>query len=847
MAEAPDDSSLVGRKLGRFRVVSKLGKGGIATVWKATDELLKRTVALKILDRSFQGSASVLRRFAHEPQSAARLQHPGIVTVFDADTCEGLNYIALTYVDGSTVSELASRRLMPIPEAVRIGIAAAEALEHAHARGVIHRDVTGRNIMVAIGGRVFVLDFSLAYAIGMTRITSSEATLGTVAYMAPEALVGKARELADLERCDIYGLGVVLFEALTGTLPFADERIEVMAAAKLNCDPLPPSRLRPDMPAELDRIVLRAIARDPERRYPAISEMLTDLRSVAAKSTDRASPINVIDHGREAAVAPTYDRLAGHESPVLPRVFLAVLPFEDTDLKEPDEKRSMFAQGLSDAIASALAGNEYLVVVSGEEPAIREGTHAEIARRLGANRLLVGSVRRSGSRLRVTFSVLDPLAGVRVAGGTTDGSSMDLFALEDQLIADVARALGIEDAAHKAPSRSARGDSVAHEQLLQARGYLLRYDNQGAVEGAIRLLENLIRQEGESAERLALLARALLTKYRITHEPSLESRAASACERALQLEPDSHQVLLTLGDLRLASGQFDAALEAFDRSHHTRPSAEAMVGRSRALEALGEPRAAEETLNDAIAMRPDAWASRNWLGLLLFHVARYRDAIAEWERALALTPDNVRLLANLAAAHVQLGEFDAAVGACERALEIQPTARALMTLGASCYYLGRFEDAARAYERAVALQPSDPMAWSGLGTVCRQIPDRSERVSEALRNAELLLRDRIARSGDPLDWARLAACQCNQDRLDEARVSIERAIVIRPDHVEVMISAVGVYQRTDPTRALDWLKRAKESGYGLAGVTRDPALVPLRSQSEFWSIVGITPPKEEGR
>ncbi len=205
---------MIGRRLGRFRVDAELGHGGMATVWRAHDELLNRPVALKILDPKLAGSSKIRRRFIHEARAVAHLNHPGIVAVFDAGEVEGVAYIALSLVDGDTVSDLAARRLLPVAEAIRIVGQAADALAHAHEREVVHRDVTGRNIMVGRDGRVFVLDFGLARAAWESRVTTSDTPMGTAAYLAPEIVRGAEADA----RSDLYGLGVVFYEALTGGL-----------------------------------------------------------------------------------------------------------------------------------------------------------------------------------------------------------------------------------------------------------------------------------------------------------------------------------------------------------------------------------------------------------------------------------------------------------------------------------------------------------------------------------------------------------------------------------------------------------------------------------------------------
>jgi len=218
---------MIGRTIGRYRIVARLGEGGMGSVWRADDALLSRPVALKFLPETLAASPEARQRFLREARAASQLDHPGIATVYDTGEADGRVYIALQLIEGETLAERLKRTgWLPIAEAVRIARAAAEALAHAHGKGVLHRDVTSGNLMVTAEGRVVVVDFGLALPEGATRLTQSQTVMGTVAYLAPEVAEGKPGD----RRSDLYGLGVVLYEMLTGRLPFAGERREAVLA-----------------------------------------------------------------------------------------------------------------------------------------------------------------------------------------------------------------------------------------------------------------------------------------------------------------------------------------------------------------------------------------------------------------------------------------------------------------------------------------------------------------------------------------------------------------------------------------------------------------------------------------
>jgi len=827
---------VIGRTLGRYRIAAKLGQGGLATVWKARDELLGRSVALKILNDSLASQESARRRFLHEARTGSMLDHPGIVAVFDAGEAEGLVYIALAFIDGCTVSELAARRLMPIPEAVRIASAAAEALGYAHSRGVVHRDVTARNVMVARDGRVYVLDFGLALGLGTSRLTTSGTTMGTVAYMAPEVARG---EEADA-RSDLYGLGVVLYEALTGAFPFAGERPEAMIWAALNEPPTPPRVRRPEIPVALERIVLRAIARDPARRYPTAGEMLSELRTLGAPPAEAGAPA-----ASETAAAVAGGE-AGATQPLVLRtrpdpLYLAVLPFECSS-SEPDSDGVVesLTSRLPATLGAALAGSGVRVIAAPRSPAERDTDPRTLARELGANAVLGGRVARAGSQIRVTWSVLEPASGEQIAGAVVDGSAFQTFELEDQVVTSLTRALDLAPAPTPAIPGSRPRDPAASERFAQARGYLKRYDNEASVDGAVALLEQLMASEGESAALQATLARAYLLKHQLTRERMWEARAAAACERARRLDPDAPEVLLALGDLQQTAGRYPEAEAEYRRVLERQPELiEARLGLAGVHTSTGKLQDAEEDCRLAIASQPEDWRGYSRLGYLYFTRGQYEQALAPWGRVVTLTPDNARGRRNLGNLFYHLDRPEEAVTAYRESLAIHPNGVAFMNLGTALFYLSRYDEAAVAFRKATDLTPSDPLAWGNLGNAYHWMPGHEAESDTALDRAIALMRERLERNAAEADsWARLAGWLANRGCAPQASEAIRKALALTPESVDCMVRAGHVFfQLGDRNESLRWLREAVRRGYGVEELRRDPELAPLREDPEFERIL----------
>jgi len=824
---------MIGRRLGRFRITAKLGQGGMATVWRAEDELVGRPVAIKVLTETLADSPEARRRFLHEARAASLLDHPGIVAVHDSGETEGVVWLAMDLVDGETLAERIAHRLMPVDEAARVACAVAAALSHAHARGVVHRDVTPRNIMVARDGRVLVLDFGLALVEGQSRVTTSQTTLGTISYMSPEVATGQGADA----RSDLYGLGVLLYEALTGAPPFTGDRPEAVLYAIAHLEPAHPRTRRPEIPEALERIVLRAMARRPEDRHAHAEDLAADLRALLAAPGEAAAAGT---EGAAPARAPcAEDTLV--TSPGTP-VYLAVLPFTTPDASgAEDGATSAFGRGLAGTVAAALAGLPGLRVIP---PAAAQPppdlSPPELAQRLGATHLLSGSVRRSGTRLRLTWSLLDARRGLQTAGDTVDGAEVELFDLEDRLIASLRRALGQPEAAPLEPGRPRPRDPAAHERYLQALGYLQRYDSAAAVDGAVALLEQLLASEGDLARLHAALGRAYLCKHQLTSQHVWAGRAAAACERALALDADDPAVLLTRAELRASVGRHPEAIADFRRALELRPDLpEALLGLALACVKTGDTAGAEEAARRAITARSRDWRGYSMLGFVYFQEAQYARALEPWRRAVRLAPDNARALANLGSAYFQLDRLDEAAEAYGRSVEVEPSAGGYVNLGTALFHLGRFQEAAAAFEKGTALAPSNPVAWSNLGCAYHFIPGREADAVAVQERAVVMMRDMLRHNpAEAIAWERLSSLLENLDRRDEAAAAMAEALRLAPHDARILAGAARFHCHFgERERALHYVREAVQHGHGVGLLLRSRDLAPLHDDPEFRRIV----------
>jgi eukaryotic-like serine/threonine-protein kinase len=818
---------MLGATIGRYKIVAKLGEGGMGTVWKAEDALLGRTVALKLLPENMTDSPQARRRFLREARAASSLRHSGIATLYDAGEEAGKLYIASEFVDGETVSDLVARGPLAEPEVVRVGVAVAEALAHAHEKGIVHRDISARNVMIARDGRVLTIDFGLARHDESSGVTATEGAVGTVAYIAPEVVLGGSAD----HRSDIYSLGVVLYEMVTGLRPFLGENTAAVIFQAIHEKPAPPSARRGvEVSPRLERAILKAMAKKPERRYQSAAELAGDLRAVA-----RRAAMPAVRRTRAAGEAPARQATKRPPSSRLPaRKCLAVFPFTPLGTEWGDLRGEDFARGLAETLGAALSRSSRLQVVPPSQVG-SEGSEQDlraVARSLGANLVLSGTVRRSHDRIRVGFTLTDSREGKAIAGDQIEGSAADLFAVEDALLASVIRSLQAEVAAHV--RRIGDLASVAaHEKYLTALGYLQPMGKQAPVDEAIKILEGLVATEGDTALVHAALGKAYLSKLHLTRQPELESKAEASCRLALSLDPHSPEALLTLARLRLWTGHRGEAVAALKRCLELQPQrSEALILLSFAYDSEGRFDEAEQAAKRAISLRPDYYIAHERLGHVYFHAGDYGQAIHEWEQVIDLAPGKADSHSNLAAAYFQQGRLEDAEQMYRRAIEMLPTALAYSGLGTVCFFLDRHDEAIALFEKSLALAPRDPHVWLNLGDAQRWISGFKSRSAESFDRAIGLLQEQLETNPqDAEGWSRLAYCLSKRGRVAESLAAIRRAFEIAPANVNCLARAITVYELAGyRERALEYLKAAVESGYGRVELERDPELSDLRRE-----------------
>ncbi|MBI5869299.1 MAG: protein kinase [candidate division Zixibacteria bacterium] len=460
---------MIGERIKQYQITARLGAGGMGEVYLATDTRLGRQVALKFLPREFATDPDRRKRLELEARSASSLDHPNILTIYDIDECDGRPFIAMAYVEGATLKEKTAAGRLPQDEAIRYGIQIASGLAAAHARGIIHRDVKPDNVMIGTDDRARLADFGLARLKESSGLTERGSTVGTVGYMSPEQVQGLPVDA----RSDVFSLGIVLYELLTGRKPFAAEHAAAALYSIVHETPPAPREVNPQIPPEVSAVIEKAMAKEPDDRYPNAGALETDLRAVARSleiSRISSGGLPVLRPQRRFSIAwgilggavmllgvaflfASHLFTGGGQPAKAGENTLAVMYFEN--LSDPDDKERL-GDIITELLTTDLSASQFIKVVSSQRiydllkhegaastRRVDRGIATEVARKAGASRMLSGTLSRLSGRTIITAQLVDVASGDVVGSERVDGS--DVYAMVDDLSIRIKQKLGLSE------------------------------------------------------------------------------------------------------------------------------------------------------------------------------------------------------------------------------------------------------------------------------------------------------------------------------------------------------------------------------------------------------------------
>jgi serine/threonine protein kinase/tetratricopeptide (TPR) repeat protein len=631
----PPQGPYRGTKIAHYRLDSFLGMGGMGTVWKAEDLRLKRPVAIKLLSGIGDAGPDAAARFQIEAQAAAALDHPAVCTVYEIGEADGVCYIAMAYIDGETVAQKVRAGAMDIQLAAKIVAEVADGLDAAHSLGILHRDIKSANIMVTRQNSAKILDFGLA-RIGLNSgITIPGTVMGTPCYMSPEHVNGHALD----QRSDVWSLGVVFYQMLTGRLPFQGDHI--MALMKAIEAPPPSLRdLRPEVPEELERIVYKALAKQPEFRYQSAAELRDDLRSPE----------------RTLSVARTV-------APVLPS--LAVLPFVNLT---SDPEYEYFADGLTDELIGAISRLKGIRVVSRTSAFSLKGKDHDV-QQVGAllrvSSVLEGSVRKAGNRLRVSVQLVSVSNGFSIWSDRYDSVMDDIFMVQEDIAQKLLLALKVRLEGETGFCSNRRtGDPEAYKLYLVGQ-FHLQQNSPAHLPKAFGAFEQALKLDANYAPAHAGIARYFTRLAYFAKAPpgELFAKARAAATKALELDPQLPEAHATLGEVILRFEWNRPAAEKYLREAIRLAPGDAGVRQPMVLLLQTDGRMDEACrhIDEALDLDPLSLPLQNLLAWLYYYARRYPEALAVCDRVLELDPHYYLTLAAQGLIYTALHRYDDAI------------------------------------------------------------------------------------------------------------------------------------------------------------------------------------------
>jgi TolB-like protein len=668
---------LIGKTVSHYKIISKLGEGGMGVVYEAEDSKLRRTVALKFLPAELATDTTARTRFLREARAASALQHHNICTIHHIDeTDDGRVFICMECYDGEILRDRIARGRLAVSEARDLVAQAAQGLASAHARGIVHRDIKPANLVVTADGVVKVLDFGLATVSGGTRVTRTGTTVGTVAYMSPEQATGRDVD----HRSDIWSLGVVLYEMLAGEVPFRADYEQAVLYKIINEDPPPLASLHGDIPAGLAAVVEKTLEKDPSRRYQEISELLAALDPVAAEPAGQSRP--VVTEGRAVAVAP-FKMLSG------------------------EAEYHFLSLALAEAVSHGLSFNEDLVV----RPTSAVMRYAEgqfdarrVAQELSVSVVVEGSIQKLGPNVRVQIQAWDAIEDSTLVSVRLDGHTKDLFELQDRLSDVLGEAMGVasdDSSAHAPPTDNPQ----AYELFLRASERFLRYSEDGTRRG-IDMLRSAVELDPKFASAWARLAVGFVNMG-VMFDPDGKwlVDAEQAVNRALALDAENAEAWTARGKMLWSP-------------HHG-------FQHANALRDLGKACCLPSCPADAPF----------WRGLVLAHIGLHDEAMASLRTALKMQSDNVLAITTIGETLGWNGDADGFLEHMREGIARDPgLPYARLFFPSSLLYLEQLEEAESVIRTAKGMLGNDSMLLASEALLWAKRGER-ERTNEIVRAA----------------------------------------------------------------------------------------------------------------
>jgi len=852
----------VNETISHYRIIEKLGEGGMGVVYKAEDTKLKRIVALKFLPPELTSNPEIKRRFIHEAQAASVLQHTNICTIHEIDeTNDGQMFICMDYYEGmslhskikASAEQNRSDQRLKIHEAIEYTIQIAKGLKRAHEAGIVHRDIKSANIMITNHEEVKIIDFGLARLAGQTKLTKDSSTLGTIDYMSPEQAQGNPID----HRTDIWSFGIVLYEMLCGKRPFTGEYDQAVIYSIINEQPLQLEDLRNDIPSELINIIHRCLMKNPDDRYNSIKEIICILEQYNQETNTtghiyKPFPLNKNMKGLKRSLLSgtiliviilgwfiwiMFFSLPGEKH-------VAVLPL--TNIGE-DEKNKIYCDGLLEIITSRLTQLQQYqgsmwVIPSSEIRRYKITSAEEAYKKFNANLVVTGSIEKRLGYVQLILNLVDAKTFRQLKSEDLKIDENDIsYKLEEEVIDKIIEMLEL----HLHPT--IRADFFTggtplpdvYDYYVQGRGYLQRYEDQNNIDTSIRLFKQALNADSTFTLALAGLGEAYWRKFEATKDIIYVEPAMATCKLAIKQNDRYADVYVTCGMINIGIGEYEKAVQELKRALKIDSlNGVAYWKLGHAYQLIGDSAAALKTYQKAIEKRPGSWQGYSHLGYFYLINGNYQKAIEPYEKVVELLPHSDLGYNKLAATYFYMDRFSEAIQMSKRALENNPSYPTRHNLASFYYYAGDFDRAVKIYHQVLQQNNKDYRIWGSLAT-SYYFTNRPDSASicyqKAVKMAEGQLRV------NPKDHELLAYLAGYYARLverDKAFGLLENVVVLKPTNLDVIFDIRDVFEQLgEREKALEWMEKAIMNNYKLTKFTNNPGLKDLIADERFPKLI----------
>lgn len=842
---------MLGKNILHYKILEKLGAGGMGVVYKAKDLKLDRIVALKFLPPSYSFDEDIKKRFVHEAKAVSKLQHNNICTIHEInETEDGQLFICIDYYEGESLKEKLKRGKLELTEALDIILQICEGLKKAHEKNIIHRDIKPANIFITKDGIVKILDFGLAKMKGQSHLTKIESTIGTTAYMSPEQAKGDEVD----QRTDIWSLGVVFYEMVSGKLPFKGEYDQAIIYSILNRTP---DEL--DMPKKIKNFVAKCLQKKPGSRFWSIDDILVEFNLTSSSSLKKGKPeikrdlfekvknnkLKIVT-GIIAILLVTalswllLNNLNLFNNKPEPKQ-VAVLPFINVGSNPASQA---FCDGLVETLTSQLTQlpqfNTTIQVIPSSEIHARHITSAkQAAQFFGADLAVTGSIQKYNDNIRLILNLVDTKSLRQISSTSGDYRLSNVYNFQDDVVTKLSHilAINLKPAEIERINRGGTENIDAYFLYTQGKGYLQNYWSEKNINDAIKLFHEALGKDSEYVLAFAGLTEAYIQKFKYEKKPIYLDSASSYNENAKRLNEDLPFVHIASGMIFNEKGEFEKSVSEFKKAiEEDKYNFDGYNGLALSYQSLNLNKKAEQIYKKSIDLKPAYWVGYNKLGIFYYSHGEYDKALEQFKKVVKLTPDNTFGLNNLGAVYMYLGKWKEAKSTFKHVIKLQPDYSAYSNLGSIYFFHDEnFISAADMYHKALALDSSNYIMWGNLASAYYQIPfyknksgfyfNRAVEIAEK----ELKLNPRNAST-----LSSLASYYSMLGKKDKSIQLLNKALMLSPDDVDIIDKGIVVNETLGRrNEALKLTREILEKGFPISKLEKSPDLKNMIKDKRF--------------